>query len=246
MTSSSELDRTETHKGPPLVVLAVLSTVLFFAAVIGSTIMAGGEHFPSPYLAEHLSSFYFTQHPNAVRLNAFLQFGAAVPLGLFTAVCVSRLRFLGLDAAGLHIALFGGIAASIMASLSALVMWTISWQEIASSPFVHALHVLEFAFGGPGHVVAFGLLVAGVSVSAGIAKLVPRWIMWLGLVVAVFAELSSFTLIAYPATYFLPAARVLGFAWLISVGITLPKSRARSGGRSEPMARGTWRPAHQN
>jgi hypothetical protein len=125
-------------------------------------------------------------------------------------------------------------------------MWTISWPEIASSSFVHALHVLEFAFGGPGHVVAFGLLVAGVSVSAGIAKLVPRWIMGLGLVVAVFAELSSFMLIAYPATYFLPAARVLGFAWLISVGITLPKSRARTGSQSEPMVPGTWRPAPQH
>jgi hypothetical protein len=234
------------HKGPSLVALAVVFTVLFFAAVIGSTVMAGGAPFPSPYQADHLSSFYFTQHADAVRLNAFLQFGAAVPLGLFTAVCVSRLQFLGLNAAGLFIALFGGIAASIMAALSALVMWAISWPEIASSPFVHPLHVIEFALGGPGHVVPFGLLVAGVSVSARIAKLVPKWIMWFGLVIAIFAELSSFALIVYAATYLLPAARILGFTWLIAVGATLPKSRAPIGRESEPMASGAWRPAPQH
>jgi hypothetical protein len=232
------------HKGPPLVLLAVVFTVLFFAAVIGSTVMAGGEHFPSPYQAEHLSSFYFAQHANAVRLNAFLQFGAAVPLGLFAAVCVSRLRFLGLTAAGLHIALFGGIASAIASALAALFMWAISWPTIAASPVAHALHVLAFAIGGPGHVVPFGLLVAGVSVSAGIAGLVPKWIMWFGLVVAALAELSSFTLIVYAAAYLLPAARILGFAWLIGMGAMLPKSRAA--GESPKAARGTWRPAAQH
>jgi hypothetical protein len=39
---------------------------------------------------------------------AFLEFGAAIPLGIFTATMVSRLQFLGVRAAGAQIGFFGG------------------------------------------------------------------------------------------------------------------------------------------
>jgi hypothetical protein len=194
--------------------------------------MAGGEHYPSPYLEEALARVYFTEHANAVRLSAFLQFGAAVPLGIFTASAVSRLRFLGVNAAGVDIALFGGLAASFMAALSALVMWTISWPEIAASPGVHALQVASFGIGGPGYVVPLGLLIAGISLAAGLARLIPSWLMWFGIVVAALAELSFFSLIVYAAAFLLPAARLLGFVWMICIALHLPKSRRGQRGES--------------
>jgi len=43
----------------------------------------------------------------------------------------SRLRFLGIDVAGVSIALFGGVAASILLALSALSGWTLSQLGIA-------------------------------------------------------------------------------------------------------------------
>lgn len=233
MTQESSETTSGRHRGPSLLAVAIVFAVLFIAGIVGSIVMAGGEHYPSPYQAEALSSAYFTEHANAVRLNSLLQFGAAVPLGIFTATAVSRLRYLGIKAAGVDIAFFGGLAASAMAALSALFMWTLSWPEIAASPMAHVVHVTGFAIGGPGHVVALGLLVAGISVAGGIARFLPSWLMWFGIVVAALAELSFFTLVFYPATYLLPAARILGFAWMICVGARLPKSRR--GHRSESL-----------
>jgi hypothetical protein len=60
-----------------------------------------------------------------------LQFGAAVPLGVFTATIVSRLRFLGVKAAGAYIALFGGFGAAFATASNATVLWTISHSGIA-------------------------------------------------------------------------------------------------------------------
>jgi hypothetical protein len=215
------------HRGPSLLAVAIVFALLFVASIAGSMVMAGGDHYPSPYQAEALSTIYFTEHAKAVRLNAFLQFGAAVPLGIFTATAVSRLRFLRVKAAGTDIAYFGGVAASVMAALSALIMWMISWPEIAGSPIAHVLHVASFAIGGPGHVVPLGLLIAGVSVTGGVARLLPSWLTWFGILVAALAELSVFSLVLYPAAFLLPAARLLGFAWMICVGASLPKSRTR-------------------
>jgi hypothetical protein len=73
----------------------------------------------------------FPTAPRAVLLCAFLQFGAAVPLGIFTAAIVSRLHFLGVRAAGATIALYGGLAASLATTCGALVMWVLARPGIA-------------------------------------------------------------------------------------------------------------------
>src|SRR5262244_1777443 len=67
------------------------------------------------------------------------------------------------------------------------------------------VHLLSFATGGVGFVVPFGLLVAGVCIIAWFTKMLPRWLVWLGLGVAVIAELSTVSLVFTPATYLLPA-----------------------------------------
>ncbi len=67
--------------------------------------------------------------------------------------------------------------------------------------------------------------VTGVSVSSGFAKLMPRWLVWLGLVVAAVAELSSSSLILPMAGILLPLARFPALVWMIGVGFSMPKSR---------------------
>jgi hypothetical protein len=218
------------HLGPSLATVGIVFVVLFVASLVVSTAMAGGAHFPSPFDPESLSARYFVGHASAVRVGAFLQFCATIPLGIFTATAVSRLRFLGVQAAGATIALFGGLMASVLLASSAFAQWVLSQPGVLDSVVaVRALHLLAFATGGPGFVAPFGLLVAGVSVSAGIPRWIPRWLMMFGLVVAAVAELSTLALVAPAAAYLLPLARFPGFVWIVCAGVLLPRSRRKSG-----------------
>ncbi|HVR61801.1 MAG TPA: hypothetical protein VMU50_07860 [Polyangia bacterium] len=225
------------HCSPALLAVAITFTVLLAGGVLALTVLTKGELYPTPYQSAAAARLYFAKHAMAVRVVAFLQFGAAIPLGIFAAAAVSRVRFFGVTVAGPEIALFGGIAAAIMAALSALLKWAITLPEIAALPSAHALHVLAFALGGPGHIVPLGLLVAGLSLSAGLSGLLPRWLMWFGLVIAALAELSSLCLLIPAAAYFMAAARVLGFVWLIATGARLPRAGVvPTRGTSRPVA----------
>jgi hypothetical protein len=222
--ASSAMSR---HRGPSLLAVAIVFTILFVGSLVISTAMAGGVYFPSPFQPEILSDSYFSQHADAVRVGAFLQFGSAIPLGIFTATAVGRLRFLGVNAAGGFIALFGGLAASVFLALSALIQWVLSEARGAADSTVHALHLLAFATGGVAYVVPVGLLVAGISVTGGLSRLLPKWLMWFGLAVAAVAEVSSLSLLVAPVMYLLPMARFPAFVWMICVGALLPKMRGQ-------------------
>jgi len=98
------------HRGPHLGALAIVYAVLFNAGLYPVTIFADKIHFPGPWEKGDVIVSYFQTHPSPVLICLFLQFGALVPLGIFTASVVSRLHFLGVRAAGPYIALFGGFA----------------------------------------------------------------------------------------------------------------------------------------
>ena len=233
MSTAQDTDlRQARHRGPPLLAVAIAFVSLFVASLATMAAMTGGAHFPSPF--EPGRTTFFSDHANAVRVSAFLQFGAAVPLAIFTATATSRLRFLGIEVAGQTIALIGGTLAASMSSISALLQWVLSQPGVADSDgALRGFHCLSFATGGPGFVVSFGLLVAGVSASGGLARKLPRWVMWFGLLVAAIAELSSLAVVIPAAAYLLPAARFPGLVWLIVVAAKLPVSRS---GPSRPRA----------
>ncbi len=212
------------HRGPSLVAVAVVHAVAVLACVIAPTVMASGHHFPSPF--EPDASRWFEEHPTAALASAFLLLCSAAPLAVFTAAASSRLQFLGMKVAGIHIALVGGIAASAALATSAFAQWVLAQPGVpADGSVAHALHLFSFAAGGPGFAVPFGLLIAGVGVVAGLQSFIPRWLMWIGLFVATVAEFSVFAFIWLPASSLLPVARFLGMLWLIGAGATIPKSR---------------------
>jgi hypothetical protein len=214
------------HPSPPLGLLATVFTGLFLGSLAAGAILTGGAPFPIPFGATPESLRYFVEHSAAVRVAAFFQFAAAIPLGLFTAVVVSRLRFLGIEAAGVTIAQFGGFAASFFLAASALIGWVLAAPQVADvTSNARVLLLLAFATGGPGHVVPLGLLLAGVSVSGGLTRNIPRWLMWYGIVLAVLAELSTLTLLSERAALLLPLARFPAFIWILSVGFTLASRR---------------------
>lgn len=209
------------HRGPSLVAVAIVYVVLFVASVALPTALAG-DHFPSPFGPVDAAARYFADHRGAVLLAAFLQFGSAMPLAIVVAGLASRLQFFGLRVTGVHIALVGGSVAAVFQAASACIRWVVVQPGVADG---HALHLLQFATGGPGFVVPFGLFVAGIAVTAGLARLAPRWMMLAGVAIAAIAELSSFTIVAPGVAFLLPIARFLGFAWLIAIAAVLPARR---------------------
>lgn len=217
------------HRGPNLGALSVVYTALFLASLLATAMMTNGGHIPSPFISADLVQTFFARNGDAVKIGAFLQFGAAVPLGIFTATAVSRLQFLGINVAGVFVTLFGGFAASLFSAISAVLQWVLAQPGVASqADTTRALHLLTFATGGVGFVVSFGLFLAGVSVIAWFTRFLPRWLVWLGLVIAALAELSSLSLVFTPVTYLLPVARFVGFIWIIATGFLLPRSRAEA------------------
>ena len=103
-----------------------------------------------------------------------------MPFGIFAVTAVSRLRFLGVRAAGTNIALLGGLIATIALILSGSAGWILSLPEVvASAQVVKAIAFLNFLFGGVVYAVGFGLLAAGVSVTSHFMQLLPRG--WLSL-----------------------------------------------------------------
>ncbi len=169
---------------------------------------------------------FFAQSPTAVRVSNFFLFASAVPFGIFAVTTVSRLRFMGVRAAGTNIAFLGGLTATIALILSGVTGWVLSVPEVsASAQLVKAMFFLCFLFGGAVYSVGFGLLAAGVSVTSYFMRLLPRWMVVLGMLVALTGELSSFSLIAYPANFFIPFTRYVGLIWMVSIAVALTKHR---------------------
>lgn len=217
------------HASPPLGPVATVYTALFLAGLYPVTLFGGTPGFPGPSEPLPVISTFFLARPSAVLVCAALHFGAAIPLGIFTASVVSRLRFLGVRAAGTDIALFGGVATSLTLLTASSLLWAMSYPEVAhDGPLLEALYRLQFALGGPGFSVPLGLLIAGVSVTSGFWKLLPKWLVFSGLAIAVIAELSWLDILVPRALPLIPLTRFPSFVWLIAVGFALPNTVERT------------------
>jgi hypothetical protein len=228
MASGSETSSPTTlhHRGPHLGAVAIVYMVLFNAGLYPVTIFADKVHFPGPWEPGEVIVSYFQTHAVPVLLCAFLQFGATIALGVFTATVVSRLRFLGVrNAAGPWIALFGGFATALHGIAASSLLQVMVHPAIRQDPtLLTALYYLSYAFGGPGFSVPMGLLLAGVSIPAAVMQLLPKWVWGFGLVLALCGELSWFNIITSKALFLVPLTRFPSFIWLIAVGFMLPKT----------------------
>lgn len=224
------------HRGPNLAALALVFTVLKIASIFpvsafGMVLGVPPPFFPGPATSPATIVSYFATHSFPVLLCAFLQFGSAIPLGIFTVTVASRLNFLGVRAAGPWIALFGGLMVAFDSTASAVALRAMVQPGVAQNgPLTQALYTMQSGFGGPGFAVPMGLLMAGVSVSAGLTKLLPKWVVIFGLVLALLGELTWFTFISFAGGIgiLVPLTRFPGFIWLIAVGFLLPKTVKRA------------------
>ncbi len=205
--------------------VALSYTFLVLAGIIAGVLLSPRAAFPMPYQPVEKAIAYVAAFPTGIRVGSFFQLASAMPLGVFVATVISRLRFLRVRAAGELIALCGGVAAMVMLIVSALADWSLSTPGIAESAgAVRALQLLGFTAGGPGFVAPLGLFFAGVSLTAGLNRLIPRWLMWLGMAIALSGELSTFMLLSWTASLFIPIARFIGIVWMIGIAATLPQS----------------------
>jgi hypothetical protein len=72
------------------------------------------------------------------------------------------------------------------------------------------LNYLAQGFGGPGYAVPMGLLMAGISIPAASGKLLPKWTIGLGLLLALTGELSWLAMINTKAGFLVPLTRFPG------------------------------------
>jgi hypothetical protein len=216
------------HAGPNLGIVTTVYVLLKIASVFPvSAFGSKPPFFPGLNAPTETVVSYFSTHAHTVLVYAFLQLGAAIPFGIFAATVASRLQFLGVKAAGASIAFFGGAMASIDELNSGAVISVMGKSLVAqNAALVQAFHYLAVALGGPGFTMPFGLLMAGVSVTAGFLNLLPRWLMAFGLLLALTGELSWLSMVIPKAGFLIPFTRWLGFIWLIIAGFKLPKTTA--------------------
>lgn len=206
--------------GPPPLVPAIAYAVLMVASV---AVSSSG---PRTATSAAKALTYLRDHSGQERATALLGFAAALPLAIWAAVIYRRLRTAGVIAPGPIIGLVGGMLAAASLALSGLLSATMAETAKSADPAVaHALVDLSFATGAAGFVVPLGLLVAGVAVPALFFRLLHPVLSWIGLVIAVVAVLSTFTLLTSALDFTLPIGRFGGTLWIIAASATLAAER---------------------
>lgn len=226
MTMTATTRSTRHPDGPPAGVLAIVSLALTVLGLVVSALVAGGHLPVSPLESTATVAGYYRDHPTAATVAGFFAFGASVPLGIYAATMYARLLRLGVRVPGPLIAYYGGIAASVLVGAAGLVGWVLGRPITGLSPAViHVLVYVTYVLGGVGYVGGVGLLVAGIAVPTLILGLAPRWVAWVGLVIAVLSELGILALLVPAFGFTLPIGRFAGVAWLIAMGFLLPRDR---------------------
>jgi hypothetical protein len=182
------------------------------------------------YTDANLLTWTTSHHVQQLLLGLFV-FSTAVPVLIWSATVYRRLHRLGVTAPGTAIAFGGGLLAAASLAVSGLLTWTTT-QSTGSADVVRALSTLGFAAGGPGFVVPFAMLIAGVAVPGLLLGLLPKALTWTGLVIAGLGALATFALLTPALDVLLPIGRFGGLLWLIAVSVTLPLTRPR---RAQPQ-----------
>lgn len=187
--------------------------------------VAVGGVMPLPYGPASAVTGYVRAQPVAVRIIAVATFASSVPLALYAAAAGARLRELGARA-GSAVALTGGALAAGALGLAGLLGWTLSIPEVAANAaLVRALYLLVFLTGGPGHIVALGLLVGALAASG--TRVLPTPVARIGLAMAVLAEVTAVVLIWPALGVILPVARVLALTWLMVASVAISPTARR-------------------
>jgi hypothetical protein len=205
-----------------LVSLALTCVGLLFGGV-GVGVVLGGM-MPLPYGSATDIVAYVRTEPVAVQVMATAVFASSVSLLIYVAAAATRLRRLGAAVPAVTVALTAGTLAAGSLGLTALLGWTLSRPDItADAVLARAIYLLVFLVGGPGHIVALGLLVGGMAVACVRLRLLPLALTRTGLAIAALCEVATFVLAWPPLGLILPIARVAALVWLVAAAALLPR-----------------------
>ncbi|WP_231971970.1 MULTISPECIES: hypothetical protein [unclassified Mycobacterium] len=217
-------DTAPNRGGPSLLLLSALCVAVLFGGIAVG--IALGGVMPLPYGPAAAVAAYVRAEPVAVRVIAVATFASSIPLAAYTATVSVRLRRLGAAGPGAAVALTGGVLAAGALGLCGLLAWPLSRPEVAGdATVVDALYLLVFLVGGPGHIVALGLMVAGIAGPALSRGLLPSPVAWAGLGIAALAEAATAVLVWPALGVILPVARVSALCWLVLAAALLPLRR---------------------
>jgi hypothetical protein len=108
----------------------------------------------------------------------------------------------------------GSLGSALLLAASALFSWALAAPGTTEvGPVLHTLQFIPFLLGGPGWAAFFGLFLFGICRARAVT--LPQWMVWSGIGLAAVAELATFVLLTISASIALPAARFLGFIWLL-------------------------------
>jgi hypothetical protein len=82
----------------PWLALAIVHTLLVAASIVAGALLKHGATVVNPYSPAEEARRFFADNPLSIRVSTFFLFGSSVPLGIYAATVVSRLRFLGVFA----------------------------------------------------------------------------------------------------------------------------------------------------
>ncbi|MGH4021210.1 MAG: DUF4386 family protein, partial [Pseudonocardiaceae bacterium] len=200
-------------------------------------LFVSGE-FPRPDAPAADTQRFVLENGGALNAQAFAQLVAAMLLVLFTGSLAALLRRTESRPTGLaDVASCGGILASALLAVSALLLATLPVEQISdSTATVGALRQLNFFTGGAGHVVWLGVLVGSVSLAAHRARVLPRWLTATGFVSATLSLLSLLSIVVPAAALFIPLGRfsavlvIAAASILMAMGPTAGTHPVRSAG----------------
>jgi hypothetical protein len=196
--------------------------LLFGGLAIG---VALGGVMPLPYGPSSAVQAYVRAQPGAVQVIAIAVFASSVPLAGYAAAAASRLRRLGVNGPAATLALVGGTLAAGSLGLTGLLSWTLSHPDVsADAALVRAIYLLVFLVGGPGHIVALGLLVAGIAMPSLTPGPLPRPLARIGVAIAALCVAATLVLAWPELGVMLPIARVSALVWLVAAGALLGRA----------------------
>ena len=210
----------ERHPGPNLLLL----TLIYLAfLVLGPSQVSASFHIPLDSASKAVA--FVAASGGSIKWGSFFELASAMPLCVFIATTTSRLRFLGVRAAGESIAFLGGIIATTMLMLSALSTWSLTRPGVPRTPPAQCTRCRR-------SVSSAGALdSSSLSVCFWLAYFLPPayqdscpdgscgWELSLPLLPG---ELASFTLVNFTAGYFIPVGRFISILWMIALSLTLP------------------------
>ncbi|HEX4215075.1 MAG TPA: hypothetical protein VIA06_17280 [Candidatus Dormibacteraeota bacterium] len=214
--------------------VAAVYAALFVAGLYFVTGLHTAPGLPAPGDSQATIVRYFLVNTQAVRTSVYLSLLAELALGVLTAIIAGRLLAQGVAAELTQIVLFAGFATALVQTSSHICEWVLTWPGLGRGAML-GLYYLLYGLGGPGFSVLMGFLCGAVAIVGSRRGLLPRWIVGVGLVIAVIGAISSITFLmptTFPFTVAIPLTRFPALAWLVAVGLSLPASRvvARSGG----------------